>query len=142
LLFSLAWIVKLTAPLFTVLGEEISGRDLVLILGGLFLLFKSTKEIHASLEGAEDPMEAPVVESLLGTVIQIGILDIAFSLDSVIAAVGLADQVSIMAIAIIAAVLVMLFSARPIGDFIDRHPTLKILALSFLMMIGLTLIVE
>lgn len=143
LLFSLSWIARLTTPLFTVIGEEISGRDLVLIVGGLFLLAKSTKEIHAALEGDEEgEIKARVVESLLGTVIQIGILDIVFSLDSVITAVGLVDELAIMSIAIISAVIVMLFAARPIGDFIDKHPTLKMLALSFLMMIGLTLIVE
>jgi predicted tellurium resistance membrane protein TerC len=142
LLFSLSWIARLTTPLFTILGEEISGRDLVLIAGGLFLLAKSTKEIHAALEGDEGEMQAKVVESLIGTVIQIGILDIVFSLDSVITAVGLVQDLAIMSIAIIAAVGVMLFAARPIGEFIDKHPTLKMLALSFLMMIGLTLIVE
>jgi predicted tellurium resistance membrane protein TerC len=142
LLFSLSWIARLTTPLFTILGEEISGRDLVLIAGGLFLLAKSTKEIHAALEGDEGEMQARVVESLFGTVIQIGILDIVFSLDSVITAVGLVQDLAIMSIAIIAAVCVMLFAARPIGEFIDKHPTLKMLALSFLMMIGLTLIIE
>lgn len=142
LLFSLSWISNLTDPWFTVLGEEISGRDVVLIGGGLFLLAKSTKEIHSSLEGGEGEIHTRVAETMLGTVVQIGILDIVFSLDSVITAVGLVDHVSIMAIAIVAAVLVMLFSAKPIGDFIDSHPTLKILALSFLMMIGLTLVVE
>jgi predicted tellurium resistance membrane protein TerC len=143
LLFSLSWISGLTDPWFTVLGEDISGRDVVLIAGGLFLLAKSTKEIHAALEGDEhQEMQARVAESLIGTVIQIGILDIVFSLDSVITAVGLVRELAIMSIAIIVAVGVMLFSARPIGDFIDRHPTLKMLALSFLMMIGLTLVVE
>jgi len=142
LLFSLSWITGLTAPWFTVMGVEISGRDTVLIAGGLFLMAKSTKEIHASLEGMEGGMEAKVMESLLGTVIQIGILDIVFSLDSVITAVGLVKELAIMSIAIIIAVCVMLFSAKPIGDFIDIHPTLKMLALSFLMMIGLTLMVE
>jgi predicted tellurium resistance membrane protein TerC len=142
LLFSLSWIIGLTDPWFTVLGEEISGRDIVLIGGGLFLLYKSTKEVHASLEGEEGSVETKVADSLLSTIVQIGILDIVFSLDSVITAVGLVDQLSIMVIAIIVAVIVMMFSARPIGDFIDKHPTLKMLALSFLMMIGLTLIVE
>lgn len=142
LLFSLSWIIGLTDPWFTILGEEISGRDIVLIGGGMFLLFKSTKEVHASLEGDEGPVAAKAKETLLSTIIQIAILDIVFSLDSVITAVGLVDQLSIMVIAIVIAVLVMMFSARPIGNFIDRHPTLKMLALSFLMMIGLTLIVE
>jgi predicted tellurium resistance membrane protein TerC len=142
LLASLSWIIGLTDPWFTVLGEEISGRDVVLIAGGLFLLYKSTKEVHAALEGEEGGIETKVAESLLSTIIQIAILDIVFSLDSVITAVGLVDQLSIMVIAIVISVGVMMFSARPIGDFIDLHPTLKMLALSFLMMIGLTLIVE
>ncbi len=142
LLFSLSWIIGLTDPWFTVLGEEISGRDIVLIGGGLFLLFKSTKEVHAALEGEEGVVEAKAAESLLSTIVQIAILDIVFSLDSVITAVGLVDHLSIMVIAIVLAVGVMMFSARPIGDFIDLHPTLKMLALSFLMMIGLTLIAE
>jgi len=142
LLFSLSWISGLVTPWFTIAGVEISGRDVVLIAGGLFLLAKSTKEIHATLEGEEGGMQARVVDSLLATVIQIGILDIVFSLDSVITAVGLVQELAIMSIAIIIAVFVMLFSARPIGDFIDKHPTLKMLALSFLMMIGLTLLVE
>lgn len=142
LLFSLSWIIGLVEPWFTVLGEEISGRDVVLIVGGLFLLFKSTKEIHGTLEGVEGTMEAKTVDSLMGTIIQIGILDIVFSLDSVITAVGLVDQLEIMVIAILISIVVMLLSARSIGEFIDAHPTLKMLALSFLMMIGLTLMVE
>jgi len=142
LLFSLSWIIGLTEPWFTILGEEISGRDLVLIFGGLFLLFKSTKEIHGTIEGSEGGIEAKAMDSLFGTIIQIGILDIVFSLDSVITAVGLVDELEIMVIAIVVAVGVMLLSARTIGEFIDAHPTLKMLALSFLMMIGLTLMVE
>jgi predicted tellurium resistance membrane protein TerC len=142
LLFSLSWIIGLTDPWFTILGEVISGRDVVLIGGGLFLLYKSTKEVHAILEGEEGGVEAKVAESLMSTIVQIAILDIVFSLDSVITAVGLVEQLSIMVIAIVFAVVVMMFSAKPIGDFIDVHPTLKMLALSFLMMIGLTLMVE
>jgi predicted tellurium resistance membrane protein TerC len=141
LLFSLSWISRLVDPLFTMMGHEISGRDLVLIVGGMFLLYKSTREIHGIIEGAEGSMNAKVMESLIGTVIQIGILDIVFSLDSVITAVGLVKELAIMSLAIIIAVGVMLLSARSIGEFIDAHPTLKMLALSFLMMIGLTLIV-
>jgi predicted tellurium resistance membrane protein TerC len=142
LLFSLSWIIGLVEPWFTVFGQEISGRDVVLITGGLFLLFKSTKEIHAIIEGAEDSLNAKVADTLLATIIQIGILDIVFSLDSVITAVGLVQNLTIMVIAIVGAVGVMLFSARSIGNFIDKHPTIKMLALSFLMMIGLTLLVE
>src|SRR5690554_3805601 len=143
LLFSLSWIIQLTDPLFTVLGEEISGRDIVLLAGGLFLLAKATHELHALVEHDPDVREKQGTSTtLLSTVIQIGILDIVFSLDSVITAVGLVDHLTIMVIAVIAAVIVMLFSARSIGDFIDRNPTLKVLALSFLMMIGFMLVVE
>lgn len=141
LLFSLSWLTKLTNPLFNFMAHEISGRDLVLIIGGLFLLYKSTREIHSIIEGAEGNMSARVMDTLLGTVVQIGILDIIFSLDSVITAVGLVKELAIMSLAIIIAVAVMLLSAKSVGDFIDEHPTLKMLALSFLMMIGLTLIV-
>jgi predicted tellurium resistance membrane protein TerC len=142
LLFSLSWITGLVEPWFTVLTIEISGRDLVLIVGGLFLLYKSTKEIHAIIEGGEGGIEAKVVDSMLATIVQIGILDIVFSLDSVITAVGLVQELAIMVIAIVGAVGVMMFSAASIGDFIDKHPTIKMLALSFLMMIGLTLFIE
>jgi predicted tellurium resistance membrane protein TerC len=143
LLFSLAWVMGLTAPWFSVFGEEISGRDVILIGGGLFLLAKATHEIHNSLEGVEGGEDrAVVVPSLIMVLIQIAILDIVFSLDSVITAVGLADHVSVMAIAIIIAVGVMLFAAKSIGDFVDAHPTIKVLALSFLVVVGLTLMVE
>jgi len=144
LLFSISWVMGLTEPLFTVflLGEEISGRDLILIGGGLFLLAKATHEIHNSLEGVEDTGRAVVAASMGMTLVQIAVLDIVFSLDSVITAVGLVDQVSIMAIAIIAAVAVMMVAAEPIGIFVDRHPTIKILALSFLILVGVTLMVE
>lgn len=143
LLFSLAWIMGLTDPLFSILGEEISGRDIILIGGGLFLLAKATHEIHNSLEGVEEhERSGVVVPSLLMVLVQIAVLDIVFSLDSVITAVGLADHVSVMAIAIIIAVGVMLFSAKAIGDFVDAHPTIKVLALSFLVVVGLTLMVE
>lgn len=142
LLFSLSWITGLVEPWFTVLTIEISGRDLVLIVGGLFLLYKSTKEIHTIIEGEEGDIEAKVADSMLATIVQIGILDIVFSLDSVITAVGLVQELAIMVIAIVGAVGVMMFSAASIGDFIDKHPTIKMLALSFLMMIGLTLFIE
>lgn len=142
LLFSLAWVMGLTTTWFTVLGEEISGRDVILIAGGLFLLAKATHEIHNSLEGHEDSAAAVVAANLTMVLIQIAILDIVFSLDSVITAVGLADHVSIMAIAIIIAVGVMLFAAKAIGDFVDAHPSIKILALSFLVVVGLTLMIE
>lgn len=142
LLFSIAWVMGLKETWFTILGQEISGRDFILIGGGLFLLFKSTHEIHNSLEGVEDSTEVPAVAGLASVLVQIAILDIVFSLDSVITAVGLVEHVSIMAIAIILAVVVMLLAAKPIGDFVDRHPTIKILALSFLILVGVTLIVE
>ncbi|WP_425054575.1 TerC family protein [Pseudomonas abyssi] len=145
LLFSLAWIIGLVEPWFSVLGQDISGRDLVLILGGLFLLAKATHEIHLSLEApqeAEASMAAAARNGMVGIVVQIALLDIVFSLDSVITAVGLVDHLSVMVIAILGAVAVMLFAARSIGEFVDRHPSIKMLALSFLMMIGLTLMAE
>ena len=142
LLFSIAWVMGLKDTWFTVLGQEISGRDVILITGGLFLLFKSTHEIHNSLEGVEEETSVPKVAGLASVLVQIAILDIVFSLDSVITAVGLVEHVSIMAIAIILAVAVMLMAAKPIGDFVDAHPTIKILALSFLILVGVTLMVE
>ena len=142
LLFSIAWVMGLKETWFTVLEQEISGRDVILITGGLFLLFKSTHEIHNSLEGVEEETSVPKVAGLASVLVQIAILDIVFSLDSVITAVGLVDHVSIMAIAIIIAVVIMLMAAKSIGDFVDRHPTIKILALSFLILVGVTLIVE
>jgi len=142
LLFSISWVMGLTEPWFTLLNQAISGRDLVLIGGGLFLLFKATHEIHNSLEGIEDRGTAVVAASLGMVLMQIAILDIVFSLDSVITAVGLVEHVSIMAIAIILAVVVMLMAAKSIGDFVDEHPTIKMLALSFLILVGVTLMVE
>ena len=142
LLMSIAWIVRLTAPLFTVVGQEISGRDLILIAGGLFLLGKATLEIHERLEGEEEHATARVAPSFGAVIAQIMLLDIVFSLDSVITAVGMADHVSIMIVAVIAAVGVMLLSSRAISEFVDRHPTVKMLALSFLLLIGVSLIGE
>ena len=142
LLFSIVWVAGLTAPWFSVLGKAISGRDLILIGGGLFLLAKATHEIHNSLEGIEETKPNVAATSMAATLAQIAVLDIVFSLDSVITAVGLAQQVSIMAIAIILAVGIMLFAAKPISNFVDAHPTIKILALSFLILVGVTLIIE
>jgi predicted tellurium resistance membrane protein TerC len=142
LLFSLAWVVKLTAPLFALWSHEISGRDLILILGGLFLLFKSTHEIHARIEGEEDHGSARRAASFSGVLVQIALLDIVFSLDSVITAVGMVDQVSVMVAAVIISVLIMMVAAAPISNFVNRHPTVKILALSFLLLIGLSLLLE
>jgi predicted tellurium resistance membrane protein TerC len=142
LLFSISWVMGLTEPWVTILNQAISGRDVILIGGGLFLLAKATHEIHNSLEGIEDSGRTVVAAGLGMVLVQIAILDIVFSLDSVITAVGLVEHVSIMAIAIILAVAVMLFAAKPIGDFVDAHPTIKILALSFLILVGVTLMVE
>lgn len=143
LLFSISWVMGLTRPWFEIAGVEVSGRDLILIGGGLFLLAKATHEIHNSLEGGEGHDEAnPAVTSMGMVLAQIAVLDIVFSLDSVITAVGLADHVAIMAIAIILAVGVMLFAAKSIGEFVDAHPTIKILALSFLILVGVTLMIE
>lgn len=142
LLFSISWVMGLTEPWLVLFNQEISGRDVILIGGGLFLLAKATHEIHNSLEGVEDSGPKVVAASLGMVLIQIAILDIVFSLDSVITAVGLVEQISIMTIAIILAVAVMLIAAKPIGDFVDTHPTIKILALSFLILVGVTLMVE
>ena len=144
LLLSLAWVMTLTDPIVTIVGREISGRDLILVGGGLFLLWKSVHEIHSSLEGEEDPAGAAVVAkaSFAAVILQIAIIDIVFSLDSVITAVGMADHVAIMVIAIMLAVLVMMFSAKAIGEFVDAHPTVKMLALSFLILVGVALIAE
>jgi predicted tellurium resistance membrane protein TerC len=142
LLFSLSWIIRLTAPLFAVLGQEISGRDLVLLIGGLFLLAKSTHEIHQRLEGDEGEESARAAPSLRSVLIQIMLLDIVFSLDSVITAVGMVDQLAVMVIAVIVAVGFMMLFAGPISEFVDRHPTVKMLALSFLILIGVSLIAE
>jgi predicted tellurium resistance membrane protein TerC len=142
LLLSITWIMKLSTPLFTIANTDISGRDLVLIAGGLFLLFKSTMEIHSCLEGEEQTREVKGRPTFLSVVTQIAVIDIVFSIDSVVTAVGLVDHVQVMIAAVIVAVFVMMFLAGPIGDFVDRHPTIKMLALSFLMMIGMALIGE
>jgi predicted tellurium resistance membrane protein TerC len=142
LLFSISWVMGLTTPWFTIFRQEISGRDLILIGGGLFLLAKATHEIHNSLEGVEEKSVKPIAPRMGMVLIQIAVLDIVFSLDSVITAVGLVEHVSLMAVAIILAVGVMLFASKPIGDFVDEHPTIKMLALSFLILVGVTLIAE
>lgn len=145
LLLSLAWMMRLVTPWIIILGQEISGRDLILILGGLFLLFKSTLEIHEALEGAEEDkptLAGKAGAGFLSIVVQIALIDIVFSLDSVITAVGMANQIPVMVIAIVLAVGVMMFAAKPIGDFVDRHPTIKMLALSFLVLIGVALVGE
>ncbi len=142
LLLSLAWIMKLTTPLFTVLYEEISGRDLILVGGGLFLLAKSTHEIHVRIEGQAETHAARGVVTFRSVLIQILLLDVVFSLDSVITAVGMVDQVPIMITAIVIAILFMMASASAVSRFIEEHPTVKILALSFLLMVGVALIAE
>jgi len=140
LLISIAWVIRLTAPLLTVLGNEISGRDLILIAGGLFLLAKSTLEIHDGLEGAEHHREGRAAASFGSVIVQIMLLDIVFSLDSVITAVGMAKDLEIMIAAVVLAVVIMMVTAGPISGFVQRHPTLKILALSFLLLIGISLV--
>jgi predicted tellurium resistance membrane protein TerC len=142
LLLSLAWIVKLTAPLFSVLGHEVSGRDLILLIGGLFLIGKSTHEMHGHLEGAEGGERSASAPGFTSVIIQILLLDIVFSLDSVITAVGMVDQIEVMIAAVVVALIVMLGFAGKISGFVERHPTIKMLALSFLLLIGTTLIAE
>jgi predicted tellurium resistance membrane protein TerC len=142
LLLSLSWLVSLTAPLLTVFSQELSGRDLILLLGGLFLLGKSTMEIHHKLEGEEGSQSKRAGSTFAGVIVQILLLDIVFSLDSVITAVGMVSELSVMIAAVLASTLVMLFAAKSISDFVDSHPSLKILALSFLLMIGMTLVIE
>ena len=142
LLLSLAWIMQLTEPLFEILGRQISGRDLILIGGGLFLLAKGTHEIHDKLEGEEGRASGKVARSFAGVIAQIMVLDMIFSLDSVITAVGMVKQVWVMAAAIVIAVVVMLISVEPISTFVEQHPTVKVLALAFLLLIGATLIAE
>jgi predicted tellurium resistance membrane protein TerC len=152
LLLSLSWVMSLTNPLFSVNDHAISGRDLILLLGGFFLIWKASKEIYVEVEADEDGDEqsdiskANVNKSMfslfIGSVVQIGILDIIFSLDSVITAVGMVDEISVMIAAVLASVIIMLIAAKPIGDFVHRHPSIKVLALSFLTVVGIVLIAE
>ena len=142
LLFSNAWIIRLTEPLFTVVGEEISGRDLILFIGGLFLLGKSTYEIHDRLEGEEGHGSARARSSFISVIVQIMFLDAVFSLDSVLTAIGMAEHLGVMVVAVVVAVIFMMIFAGPISGFVERHPTVKMLALSFLLLIGVTLIAE
>ncbi len=142
LLFSLSWIIRLTAPLFTVLGQEISGRDLILIGGGLFLIGKSTHEIHGKLEAEDGERTNETATNFGSIIVQILLLDIVFSLDSVITAVGMVDQLAVMVAAVVMAVGVMLIASGPISTFVEKHPTVKMLALSFLLLIGVSLLAE
>lgn len=142
LLMSIAWIVRLTAPLFTVFAHAFSGRDLILGLGGLFLIYKATHEIHDRLEGEEGEVSSRVAPTFVAVIGQIMLLDIVFSLDSVITAVGMADDLSIMITAVVIAVAIMMFSAGTVSGFVERHPTVRVLALSFLLLIGFSLIAD
>ena len=142
LLMSIAWMSRLTSALFSVGDHPVSGRDLILFIGGLFLLFKATREIHDKLEGEEGHVNARVAPTLAAVVTQIMLLDIVFSLDSVITAVGMADDISVMVAAVVIAVGIMMFAARPVSEFVEKHPTVKVLALSFLLLIGCSLIAE
>ena len=142
LLFSLTWVMGLTEPFFAVFGQEVSGRDLILLVGGLFLIGKSTHEIHGSLEGEEGHSSGKVYAGFTGVIIQIMLLDIVFSLDSVITAVGMVDNIWIMIAAVVISIIAMMLFAGSIGAFVQRHPTIKMLALSFLLLIGVTLIAE
>lgn len=142
LLLSLTWIMRLTTPLFEVLEQEVSGRDLILIIGGLFLIGKSTTEIHSKLEGEQQQETGRVAPTFANVLTQIMLLDIVFSLDSVITAVGMVDNISVMIAAVMIAVGFMMFAATPLSAFVDKHPTIKMLALSFLLLIGVTLIAE
>lgn len=142
LLASIAWVAQLTQPLFTILGWAVSGRDLILIFGGLFLMAKGTLEIHHTVEGHEEGGAGPKVATFTSVVIQIMFLDIVFSLDSVITAVGMSDHLSVMVAAVVIAMAVMLFASGPVGDFVNRHTTVKMLALSFLLLVGVALIAD
>jgi predicted tellurium resistance membrane protein TerC len=144
LLFTLAWMVSMTAPLFAVLNQEISGRDLILIAGGLFLIWKATGEIHGLVEGGHEEESAGrrVASTFAGVLLQIAIIDLVFSLDSIITAVGMVDEIEVMVAAVVASVALMMVAAGPIGRFVSRHPTIKTLALSFLIMVGMALVAE
>ena len=143
LLLSLTWIMRLTRPFFTIGPQEVSGRDLILLIGGMFLLWKSTHEIHERLEGAAEAVrKAGKANTMASVLTQIALLDIIFSLDSVITAGGMANQIAVMVAAIVIAVGIMMLASRPLGEFVESHPTIKILALSFLLLIGMALIAE
>jgi predicted tellurium resistance membrane protein TerC len=142
LLLAIGWVVGLTEPLFSIAGRDVSGRDLILIGGGLFLLAKATWEIHGRLEGEEHPTNVKAATSFASVIVQIMLLDIVFSLDSVITAVGMSNQLPVMIAAVVIAVLVMLVASGPVSELIERHPTLKMLALSFLLLIGVVLVAE
>ncbi len=142
LLFSISWIVGLTAPWFEIFGQDFSGRDLILLIGGFFLLFKATMEIHEKLEGHEETTSKSAPASFMAVIVQIMLLDAVFSLDSVITAVGMADDIAVMIAAVVISIGVMLVASKSIADFVQKHPTVKILALSFLILIGMSLVAE
>ena len=142
LLLSINWMATLTAPLFTTMGQEISGRDLILIIGGLFLLAKATYEIHEKMEGSGDHGTGKAAASFASVIVQVMLLDIVFSLDSVITAIGMASDVRVMMAAVVLSVIVMMFAAEPISQFVEVHPTIKVLALSFLLLIGVSLVAD
>jgi len=142
LLFSLTWLLQLDKPIFRLLGTDFSWRDVTLILGGLFLVAKSTHEIHARMEEAQNPERAKIFANFAMTIVQIGLLDIVFSIDSVITAVGMAEHLPVMVLAIVIAVVLMMLLANPFSNFVERHPTVKILALSFLILIGVALLAD
>ena len=142
LLLSLTWVMGLTRPLLTIAGVQITGRAIILVAGGLFLLVKSTHEIHDHMEGEDDHRQGRAVASLFAVLVQISLLDLVFSLDSVITAVGMVDEIAIMIIAVVLAIVVMMIFAGPISGFVERHPTIKMLALSFLLLIGMNLVAE
>ncbi len=142
LLLAIAWVIGLTEPLFELFDRGFSGRDIILFAGGLFLLYKATHEIHTSLEGDEGEASARVRARLAAVVTQISLLNLVFSIDSIVTAIGMANEIWVMAVAIILSMLVMLLAARPVGDFVERHPTVKMLALAFLLLIGTTLMAD
>lgn len=142
LLLSLSWVMSLTSPIFTLIGQEISGRDLILLIGGLFLIYKATSEIHEKIEGENHDTDVKGKVTFTGVIIQILLLDIVFSLDSVITAVGMASHIGVMISAVIISVIIMLFASESISKFVNNHPTVKMLALSFLVLIGVTLLAE
>ncbi len=142
LLFSISWLIGLTEPWFSIFGQDFSGRDLILLIGGFFLIYKATTEIHERLEGHESKQEVKAAVSFASVIAQIMLLDIVFSLDSVITAVGMADELGVMIAAVIIAVGVMLVAAKPLSEFVEKHPTVKVLALSFLLLIGMSLVAE
>ena len=142
LLLSISWIMGLTQPLFTFLENPLSGRDLILLVGGMFLIWKATREIHEKVEGEEDHESRPAPVSFSSVILQIMLLDIVFSLDSVITAVGMADDIGVMISAVVISVAIMMFAAKSVGDFVQRHPTVKMLALAFLILIGVNLMAE